>query len=78
MLYLYFFIYIFSKYAWVAPLKDEKGASIVDTFQKVLDDSNKAKHRQAEDKGRRTKDANQTKYGLIKEVNFRIVLLKNG
>ena len=53
MLYLYFFIYIFSKYAWVAPLKDEKGASIVDTFQKVLDDSNKAKHREAEDKGRK-------------------------
>ena len=27
---------IFSKYAWVAPLKDKKGASIVNPFQKIL------------------------------------------
>ena len=27
---------IFSKYAWVAPLKDKKGVSIFDTFQKIL------------------------------------------
>ena len=32
---------IFSKYAWVVPLKDKKGASIVDAFQKILDDSNR-------------------------------------
>ena len=32
-------IAIFSKYAWVAPLKDKKGASIVDAFQKILDKS---------------------------------------
>ena len=25
---------IFSKYAWVVPLKDKKGVSIVDAFQK--------------------------------------------
>ena len=30
---------IFSKYAWVIPLKDEKGATIVDAFQKILDKS---------------------------------------
>ena len=30
---------IFSKYAWVAPLKDKKGVSIVDAFQKILDKS---------------------------------------
>ena len=29
---------IFGKYAWVIPLKD-KGISIVNTFQKILDDS---------------------------------------
>ena len=28
---------IFSKYAWVAPLKDKKGISIVYAFQKILD-----------------------------------------
>ena len=32
---------IFSKYAWVVPLKDKKGVSIVDAFQKIFDDSNR-------------------------------------
>ena len=50
---------IFSKYAWVVPLKDKKGISIVNAFQKILD------------------NANLIKYGLIKEVNFTIILLKN-
>ena len=30
---------IFGKYAWVVPLKDKKGVSIVDAFQKIQDDS---------------------------------------
>ena len=30
---------IFSKYAWVAPLKDKEGISIVNAFQKKLDTS---------------------------------------
>ena len=32
---------IFSKYAWVVPLKDKKGISIVNTFQKILKESNR-------------------------------------
>ena len=28
---------IFSKYSWVFPLKDKKGVSIVNAFQKTLD-----------------------------------------
>ena len=32
---------IFSKYAWVISLKDKKGISIVDAYQKILDDSNR-------------------------------------
>ena len=32
---------IFSKYAWVVPLKDKKGVSIVDAFQKILNDSDR-------------------------------------
>ena len=32
-------IYIFSKYAWVVPLKDEKDVTISDTFQKILNKS---------------------------------------
>ena len=34
-------IVIFSIYAWVVPLKDKRGASIVDAFQKILDDSDR-------------------------------------
>ena len=30
---------IFSKYAWVIPLKDEEGISIVNAFQKILRES---------------------------------------
>ena len=30
---------VFSKYAWVVLLKDKKGVSIVNAFQKILDNS---------------------------------------
>ena len=30
---------IFSKYAWVVPLKDKKGISIINAFQKILKES---------------------------------------
>ena len=30
---------VFSKYAWIVPLKDKKGVSIVNAFQKILDKS---------------------------------------
>ena len=36
-------IYIFSKYAWVVPLKDKKGISIVKAFQIILKQSNSRK-----------------------------------
>ena len=42
---------IFSKYAWVVPLKDKKGVSTVDTFQKISDDSNKKPKKIWVDKG---------------------------
>ena len=32
---------IFSKYAWVVPLKDKKGVSIVNAFQSIVKDSNR-------------------------------------
>ena len=37
--YLLCVIDIFSKYAWVVPLKDKKGVIIVNAFQKILDSS---------------------------------------
>ena len=42
---------IFSKYAWVVPLKDKKGVSIVDAFQKILDDLNRKPNKIWADKG---------------------------
>ena len=42
---------IFSKYAWVVPLKDKKGISIVNTFQKILKESNRKPNKIWVDKG---------------------------
>ena len=42
---------IFSKYAWVVPLKDKKGISIVNAFQKVLKESDKKPNKIWVDKG---------------------------
>ena len=53
---------IFSKYAWVVHLKDKKGVSIVNAFQKILNDSNRKSNKVWVDKG----------------ANFPIILLKNG
>ena len=60
--FLLWVIDIFSKYAWVVPLKDKKGVSIVDAFQKILDDSNKK----------------PSKISVNKGSEFTIILLKNG
>ena len=32
---------IYSKYAWVIPLKNKKGITITNTFQKILKESNR-------------------------------------
>ena len=32
---------IFSKYAWIFPLKDKKGVNIVNAFQKICDSDRK-------------------------------------
>ena len=41
--YLLCTIDLFSKYAWVIPLKDKKAASIVNAFQKVISKKKKTK-----------------------------------
>ena len=46
--YLLCAIHLFSKYAWVVPLKDKRGISILNTFQKII-----SKGGEAESKGRR-------------------------
>ena len=52
----------FSKYACVIPLKDKKGISIVNAFQKILDRSERKPNKIWVDKG----------------SEFTIILLKNG
>ena len=42
---------IFSKYTWVFPLKDKKGISIVNAFQKILDKSGRKPNEIWVDKG---------------------------
>ena len=42
---------IFSKYAWVVPLKDKKGVSIVIAFQKILKQSNRKQNKISVGKG---------------------------
>ena len=42
---------IFSKYASVVPLKDKKGISIVNAFQKILKESDKNPNKMWVDKG---------------------------
>ena len=42
---------IFSKHSWVVPLKDKKGVSIVDAFQKILDKSGRKPNKIQVDKG---------------------------
>ena len=39
--YLLCVVDLFSRYAWVIPLKNKKGESIVEGFKKILDDSNR-------------------------------------
>ena len=42
---------IYSKYAWVVPLKDKKVITIVNAFQKILDDSKRKPNKIWVDKG---------------------------
>ena len=49
--YLLCVIYLFSRYAWVIPLKNKKGESIVEEFKKILDDSNRKPNKISLDHG---------------------------
>ena len=44
-------IVIYSKYAWVIPLKVKKGLTITNAFQKILDESNCKPNKISVDKG---------------------------
>ena len=39
LIFLLYVIDIYSKYAWVIPLKDKKGSTITNAFQEILHES---------------------------------------
>ena len=53
---------VFTKYAWVKPLKDKKDKTVLNVFIEIVNEFNRV---------------NQIIYGLIKEENFTIDLCKN-
>ena len=58
---------LFSKYVWVVPLKGKTGITAINAFQKIISKVAKSSPKD---------DANQTKYGLIRVVNFTIIFLR--
>ena len=64
--YLLCAIDLFSKYAWVVPIKDKKGTSIVNALKK----------KQLNDSTEFHSNRKPNKIWLIKVVNFIIILLK--
>ena len=49
--YLLCAIDLFSKYAWIVPIKDKKGSSIVNAFKKILSDLNRKPNKISVDQG---------------------------
>ena len=66
---------IFSKYAWVVPSKDKKGVSIVDAFQKILDDSNRKPNKIWVDKGSEFYNSSVKKW--LKDNNIEMYSIQN-
>ena len=70
--YLLCSIDLFSKYAWVIPLKDKRRVTIVNAFQKIVDS-----WKEFHSKSSVAKSKIQMKYELIKVVNFTIFIWKD-
>ena len=49
--FLFYVIDIYSKYAWVIPLKNKKGITIINAFQKILKEPNRKPSKIWVDKG---------------------------
>ena len=69
---------MFSKYAWVVPLKDKKGVTITNAFQSILDNSKRKPNKIRTDRGSEFynthfkkwfKDNNIEMYSTHNEVN---------
>ena len=66
---------IFSKYPWVAPLKDKKGVSIVNAFQSVLKKSNRKTNKIWVDK--RSEFSNRSMKSWLQDNNIKIYSIHN-
>ena len=66
---------IFSKYAWVIPLKDKKSISIVNAFKKFLDDSNRKPNKIWVDKGSEFYNSSFKKW--LKDNNIEMYSIHN-
>ena len=66
---------IFSKSAWVVPLKDKKGVSIVNTFQNILNDSNRKSNKVWVDKG--SKFSNNSFKKWLKDNDIKMYSIHN-
>ena len=66
---------IFSKYAWVIPLKDKKGVTTVDGFQEILDDSKRKPNKIRVDKG--SKFYNRSMISLFQDNNIEMYSTHN-
>ena len=72
--YLLCVIDLFSRYAWVIPLKNKKGESIVEGFEKILDDSNRKPNKIWVDHESEFYD-NKFKNFLLKKVTLKCIQL---
>ena len=50
--YLLCVIYVFTKYAWIKPLKDKKGKIVLNAFIKIVHESNRKPNKLGIDQGR--------------------------
>ena len=73
--YLLHIIVIYSKYAWVIPLKDKKGITIIKTFSKILDESNGKLSKILVDKG--SELYNRSMKSLLQNNDIKMYSLNN-
>ena len=68
-------INIYSKYAWVIPLKDKKGITITNVFQKILDGSNRKPNKVWVDKG--SEFGNRSKKSWLEKNDLKMYSTRN-
>ena len=65
----------FSKYAWIVPIKDKKGVSIINAFQKILNESGRKPNKIQVDKGSKFYNISFKKW--LKDNNTEIYSIHN-